>query len=243
MSQPFDGTAKPNYQLWRWCAWAGPLYCVTIIIAWAGIAGFLPPPSEYWSADEVYKYYSDNSLSIRIGMMLTLIVTPLYYVWGAAVSRVIARVEGRESVMSMIQLAGAFGTVVVTWGACVAWLAAAFQVDTKTAQDIKSMSDLAWMWFNPTVMVSITQFTAFGVAMLFDKGPNRLMPSWMPWFTFAMDATLFLAMLTPLFDHGMFSWHGLGAYYIGLGGFFIWILVASYYVLKAVDRLEREDRS
>lgn len=234
---------QPNFLYWKLCAWTGPLYCITIVVAWAWIAKFLPPPLESWGAQETYQFYLDNSLRIRLGMMLTLLFTPLYYTWGAIVSRLIARAEGPEGVMGPIQLMGCFGTVVVTWGSCSGWLSAAFDTALKSPQDIKAVADWSWMWFNATVMVSVTQFVAFGAGFLPDKRREPLVPVWFCWLSLAMGGTLFLALLTPLFRDGPWAWHGLLTYYVGLGDFFIWIIIASYYVFKAIARLEREARA
>jgi len=240
MTNNASSNSTTNFLLWKICAWAGPLYVVTESLSWAWIGRFLPPPAEYLSADEVFRFYVDNNFSVRLGMMLTLFFAPLYVVWSVAASRIVARVEGPEATMSTLELLGGFGTVVVTWGSVCCWLAASFDTALKSPQDIKSMNDLGWMWFNPTVMISVFQFLAFGTAFLFDKRPKPLMPSWMPWFSYAMTGTLLMALLTPFFHTGPFAWHGLFPYYIGLGGYFLWIIVASYYVLKAIGQLERE---
>lgn len=229
-----------NYFLWKLCAWMGPIYVVGESLSWAGIGRFLPPPSEYLSAQEVFQFYVDNNFSVRLGMMLTLIFAPFYGVWSVAVSRVMKRVEGSDDVMSTVELIGGIGTVVVTWGAVCCWLAASFDTELKSPQDIKTLNDLGWMWFNPTAMITVFQFLAFGALFLCDKRPQRLMPEWMPWFSFAMAGTLLLALLTPFFHSGPFAWHGLFTYYVGLGGYFLWIIVACYYVLKAINQLERE---
>lgn len=230
----------PHFASWRWTGWAGYAYCATIVIAWCWIAGFLPPPAQNLTTAEVHQYYIDNSFRIRLGMLLTLLCTPLYYVWGAAVSRAMQYVEGPKGTLSMIQLMGAFGTVVVTWGSCVAWEASAYLPELKTAEDIKTLSDHAWMWFDTTVMVSVTQFVAFGVVCLIDKNQRPLFPRWLGWFSLAMGMSLLLACLIPFFQTGPFSWGGFLCYYLGLFDFFIWIVLVTHYVLKAIKRIEAE---
>lgn len=230
----------PNFLLWKLFAWAGPVYVVTIIAAWAWVAKFLPPPVESWNIQETFQFYLDNSLRIRLGMMLTLIFTPLYYIWGIVVSRLIARAEGPEGVMGPLQLLGAFGTVVVTWGSCSGWLSAAFDTGLKSPDSIKAVADWSWMWFNATVMVSVFQFIAFGIGCMVDKRQEPLIPGWFSWLSVGMGLTMMLALLTPLFRDGPFAWHGLMTYYVGLADFFLWILIASYFVLKGIGRLQRE---
>lgn len=239
MNKP-QGSSSTMFLVWRICAWAGPVYVVGEALSWAWVAGFLPPPAEYLTADQVYQYYLDNNLRIRIGMMLTLMFAPFYFVWSAVVSRLISRCEPSDGVLSTIELLGGFGTVVVTWGAVTAWLSAGFDTAAKSPQDIKAMSDLAWMWFNPTAMVTVFQFVAFGTAVLLDRREQPLIPRWMAWFSYAMTAALLLALLTPLFNRGPFAWHGLFTYYVGLGGYFLWIIFACHFTFQGITRLERE---
>lgn len=236
-------TSSARYLVWRICAWAGPAYVILEALSWAGVAGFLPPPAEYLTADQTHQYFTDHNLRIRVGMMLTLVFAPLYFVWSAVVSRIIARAEPSDGVLSTIELLGGFGTVVVTWGAVTAWLSAGLDTAAKSPQDIKAVSDLAWMWFNPTAMVTVCQFVAFGTAVLLDQREQPLFPRWMAWFSYAMTAVLLLALLTPLFNRGPFAWHGLFTYYIGLGGYFLWIIFACYFTFHAIDKLEHEERA
>lgn len=240
MSSLREHAAPTDFFGWRLCAWAGPVYFVCEALAWAGVAGFLPPPQESWSTAQTYQYFVDNSMRVRLGMMLTLLFAPLYYIWSIVVSKVVARVEGPDGTLATIELLGGFATVVVTFGSVCAWLAAAFDPALKSPEAVKATSDLAWMWFNPTLMVTFFQFVAFGLALLRDKRAVPLLPRWMGWFSFAMAATLLGALFTPFFRRGPFAWDGLLTYYVGLGGYFLWIGVTCFYVLKAVRRIEEE---
>jgi hypothetical protein len=231
-----------NYLIWKICALAGPVYVVGEAISWAWLGGFLPPPAQNLSAEQVLAFYTDNNLRIRSGMMLTLFFAPFYYIWSSAVSKLMQRAEGKGGILSNIELMGGFATVIVTFASVAAWLSAALHTDQKTASDILTIHDYGWMWFNPTVMVTFFQFIAFGTVFLLDNGKSGLMPSWMSWFSFAMAGTLLLALLTPFFNVGPFAWHGLFTYYIGLGGYFLWIVIACYQVYKAICRLEASER-
>ncbi|WP_158596177.1 hypothetical protein [Oleomonas cavernae] len=226
--------------MWRICAWAGPIYLVGTLVSWAAIAGFLPPPREYWNAEEVYSFFTDNNMRIRVGMALILVFAPLYYVWSSVLSRIMARAEGQDGVLSSIELLGGFGTTLVTFGSVAGWLSAAFDTELKTPQDIKTITDYAWFWFNATAAVTVTQFVAVGSAFLIDRRAQPLFPRWMCWFSFAMAVTLVLALFTPFFHQGPFAWHGLLTYYVGLGGYFAWIICTCYFAFKAIAALEKE---
>jgi hypothetical protein len=243
MATKHQSPTQPNFGLWKMCAYAGFVFSVGLGISWAGIAGFLPPPVENWNADQVYQFFSDNSLRIRIGIVLALLILPLYFVLGAALARLMEHIEGPKGPLSQIQLMGSLATTVVGLASFCAWLSCSFAIETKTPQDIKTMSDMGWMWFNPTGMVTGVQFVSFGVAALLDKNPVPLIPRWVCWFCLLLCSTLLLALLTPFLRTGPWAWDGLYCYYMGLGGFFLWVLVASWFAVAAIKRLEAEARN
>lgn len=240
MSDTSTPSRQKRLSAWRLLAWAGPAYCILEALSWGLVAGFLPPPMQSWSAVEVHQFYLDHNFSIRLGMMMTLFFAPLYYIWSTVVSKLMARVEGPDSVFSTIELLGGFATVIVTFGACCAFLSAGLDTAAKSPQDIKAINDLGWMWFNPTAMVTVFQMTAFGLAFLQDRRKVPLMPRWLSWFSFAMVGTLLVALFTPFFNRGPFAWHGLLTYYVGLGGYFVWIAVVCRYVFGAIRQVEKE---
>src|SRR5438045_3567564 len=91
------GTATEGpgqFRLWKACAWAGPVYIIGVLISWAGIAGFLPPPGEDWGPEKIAAFYADNEVAIRIGMEGVLIFALFYFVWSLAIARVMQHGEG-----------------------------------------------------------------------------------------------------------------------------------------------------
>ncbi|WP_131827934.1 hypothetical protein [Mycolicibacterium fortuitum] len=57
------------------CVWAGPVFFVFYLIAFADFARFIPPPSPSWGPDQITQVTTDNAIEIRVGMVLGLIVT------------------------------------------------------------------------------------------------------------------------------------------------------------------------
>ena len=232
-----------NYAIWRLCAWAGPVFLLTLTVAFAGIGKFFPPPLESWSPDEVYRFYLENSFRIRLGMDLSNMSLPLYMVFSVFLSRVMMRAEGRDGIMSSVELAGGVLTTVAGLCAFTLFLSAGFDTAAKAPTDIKAMSDLGWMFFNATVGVTIMQLMAVGVGFLSDRRTVPLVPANVCWFSFGCAAFELIALLPPFFNHGPFAWHGMMAFYVVLSTFFIWTLVIFYFTLKAVGRLEAEASS
>lgn len=230
----------PNFLMWKLSAWGGPIFIVGFLVCWALTAKFLPPPPQYWSADEVMRFYVEHNTAIRIGMTGSLFFGPFYFIWSAVISRIIQRIEGPEGVLSNIELMGGVCTVVVVLGLGVMWLGASFRIEARTAQEIQLLHDLGWLIFNMTFMVTLLQMISFGTAMLIDKRPKSLYPRWLGWFSYFSGFTFLVVLLMPFVMQGPFAWHGLLTYYVALVAYFVWALLAMYFSFGVIDRIERE---
>ena len=231
---------RTEFSLWKACAWAGPVYIVGVLISWAGIAGFVPPPGEDWSPAKIAAFYADNEVSIRIGMEGVLIFAMFYFVWSLALRRVMQQHEGRGGFLSTIQFVGGVSTAWITMGCAVLWLTASFRAFTRAPEGVALLNDLGWMIFDMTAMATMFQMVAFGAWILGDDRPTPAMPRWLGYLTFWLAASLLAVYLMPSFQTGPFSWQGLITLYIALGAFFVWTVIASWYLLRAIKSIESE---
>lgn len=231
------------FPIWRVAAWAGPIWLITFGLFWAVIAKFVPPPAEYWSTEEVYRFFSEHNLSIRVGMTGVLFFGPLYFVWTAVTSRVIQHIEGPNGVLSYIELIGGVLTTVVVIGVGIFWLAASFRMDVRTPQEIHLMSDIAWLIFNLTVAITMLQMISFGTAMLLDRRPKPLYPRWLAWLAYLTSSTFMFALAVPFLMRGPLAWHGLLTFYVALGLFFPWAAITMYLTFPAINTIQQECES
>ncbi|MBC2637850.1 MULTISPECIES: hypothetical protein [unclassified Rhodococcus (in: high G+C Gram-positive bacteria)] len=234
-------TTHGDFGLWRLCAWAGPVFLVGAGIAWWGIAGFILPPRENWSAERIAEFYRDNEISIRIGMEGAIMFAMFYFVWSLAVALVMRRNEGRERILSTIQLVGGAGTSAAAVSFCTIWLTASFRASTRAADEIMLLNDLGFMFLIMTFVATLFQMVAFGVFVLRDPRPTPLYPRWLGYVSFWLTATLLTGLLMPSFQSGPFAWHGLITYYLGLNAYFGWVIVTSWYTFAAIRRLKSDD--
>lgn len=233
-------TPQTNFRIWRWCAWAGPVFVLGFLVFWALIAKFVPPPPQYWNADQVFAFYTARNLEIRAGMVGVLFFGPFYFVWSAVLSRIMQRIEGPDGVLSTVELMGGVCTTVITLGLGVMWLGASFRTEARTPQEIQMLHDLGWLYFNSTFMVTLLQLAAFGTALLIDRRAVPLYPRWLGWMSYACASISLVIVLMPFFMHGPFAWHGLLTFWADLSAFFVWALITIYCTFVAIDRIERE---
>lgn len=241
-SQP-AATARPqldalDFRLWRLAAWAGPAYLLGVLGFFVVVAGFLPPPREYWTATQVAEFFRDNEVRIRIGMEGVILFSFFYLPWSLAITRVIERLEGPVRILSRVQLYGGLGTAFITMACGVVWLTASFRADVRAPGDIALMNDLAFMIFALTIVVTVFQVVAFGVTWLL--APGDLVPRWVGYLSLWSAVLVLPVYLIPTLQHGVFAWHGLVNFYIGLAAFGGWITVASWATLRAIARLQAD---
>lgn len=230
-----------EFRLWRLCTWAGVVYIVGELVSWAGLARFVPPPRENWSAERVADFYRDHEVGIRLGMEGVLIFALFYALLSFSLSRIIERVEGKGGFLSRIQLLGGVGTAFITMGCAVFWLTASFRAGSRSPEDIRLLNDVGWMVFNMTVMATVFQFAAFGAACLLRDGRREpLLPRWFGYFSFWVAFTFVSVFFMPSFMTGPLSWQGLITLYVALGLFFVWIAAVIPIALRAITTIERE---
>lgn len=245
-AQPLSSDPSPDRQflLWRLCTWAGLVYVVGELVSWVAIAGFVPPPRQDWSAEQVAGFFRAHEVGIRLGMEGVLAFALFYALLSLALARVMERIEGRRGLLSQIQLIGGVVTALITMGCALCWLTASLRAGTRAPGDIQLLNDLGWMVFDMTVMATVFQFVAFGVGCLMhDVRPTQLLPRWFGYFSFWVAFTFFSVYLMPSLRTGPFAWHGLITLYIALGAFFVWVILVVPIALRAITTVEREQRA
>lgn len=238
-STGFDTRTK--YMTWRVCAWGGPGFLIGLLVFWALLGKFVPPPPQYWTADEVMAHFLNDNIQIRIGMVGTLFFGPFLLLWSTVISRILARIEGPDGVLSTVELIGGIMTSVVIMLFGVVWLTASFRTEMRAPQDIQLLQDVGWFLFDMTFIVTLFQLFAFGGTVLLDRSASPLFPRWLGWFALFSAVTFLPELVMPFLMKGPFAWHGLISFYVAIGPFFPWAVITCFYVFKAINRLEQEE--
>jgi hypothetical protein len=232
-----------DFRMLRVATWSVVAYCGLGLVGFAVLAGFWPPPAEYLGAIDIAAYFRDHQTSIRIGMVMMAAGAPFYFVWSAALSKIIGRIEGPIGVLSTVELLGGLLTAIVTLVPPTIWLTAALRADIRTDDSIQLFYDFGWIFFDLTFMCSVLQSVALGLAILRDRRPTPLFPRWVAWLAFLVAATYFPLVFVPFFQDGPFAWHGLISFWAVFVMFFVLIAVVTPYALTALRTLEGELKS
>jgi hypothetical protein len=229
------------FMVWRLCAWAGPIYLVGLVGFWGLLAGFVPPPQQYLDAQQITDFFLANNLKIRAGMVGTLFVAPLYYVWSLVISAIMKKIEGPDGLLAQLEFVGGIATAFVTLGFSIMWLTASVRTELRSPQDIQLLTDVGWFIFDTTIMVTAIQMCAFGGAIFMDKRVKPLLPKWLAWASFAIAATFLAAYIMPFVEDGPFAWHGIITYWLVLSTFFAWMVLTSILLFPAIRQVEQEN--
>lgn len=224
----------------RVCAWGGPGLLVALILFW-GVLGYnIPPYASAAPAETIAAHFRDHVTQVRIGMLCTMAFSVLYVVWGIAIGRLMDAVSPGNSLLSTLQVWGAGLTTIVLALPSSIWLTAAFRPDELPPQTIQLLYDAGWIFFDCAFSLTMLQLIPMGIGFLSDRRERPLIPHWVSWYVLWVGCMLPLLGLIAIFKEGPFSRSGLINYWIEFPIFFLFMLLASIFILRAIDRLERE---
>jgi len=231
------------YRYAKALAWSGMIMLVGTIIFWGILGQNIPPYSPALGAEEFAAQIREHAAQIRIGMIVQMPISVLYFTWGTAiwvVMRAIEKENGSNAVLSILQLGGALFTTIVFVVPCSVWLAVAYRPDVMDPKTLLMMYDFGWMFFDMAYSLTTMQLVAFGICVLQDRRERPLVPVWAAWFTMFVVVSFILLTMMPLVYGGPFSRSGLLNYFVEFTLFFLMFLVVGIYVIKAIGRLEQE---
>lgn len=232
---------KTDYTMWKLMAWTGPVFFIGFFCMWGLLADNFPPMAASASPQEMWQHYKDLQFEIMLGMSVCMVLGSCYITFGAAVSRVMRRIEGNEGMLSNLELMGATITYCPIVVACGIWLTCAIQIDTLTPDMVQFLYRLGWMIIDIAYMVTSWQIIAAAVIFLRDQRENKLVPTWVSWWGFVTVASFFPVSLIPFFETGPFAFHGMFNFWVAFPTWYIWIVSMSIFIIKAVNRIEIED--
>lgn len=231
------------YRYGRALAWSGMFLLAGTIVFWGILGQNIPPYSPALGAEEFAAQIRAHAGQIRVGMIVQMPISVLYFTWGMAlwmVMRAIEKENGSNAVLSMLQLVGALFTTLVFVLPCSVWLAIAYRPEVMEPKTLLMMYDFGWMFFDMAYSLTTMQMVAFGICVLQDRREQPLVPAWAAWFSMFVVVSFALLTMMPLVYGGPFSRSGLLNYFVEFTLFFLMWLVVGIYVIKAIGRLEME---
>jgi len=224
----------------RFCNWMGPVMLVCYLGLWGWMGAMIPPygadlPPEFYG-----HFFREKQHIFRAGMVGMLTFQILYLVWGLGIAQVMRKVAGEKSVLVEMEIWGAGLTVAVGLMAMWTWLTGTFRPEILSDVQLQYIYDSGWLVFDMTYAVTSLQMIAFGVGFLQDKRAVPLVPKWACWYSIWVGFMFVAECLMPFFKSGPFSRSGVLNFWIEFSIFFFYLPIVTYYMLKAIPRLEQE---
>ena len=221
-----------NFLDQKMCAWGGP-FCAGFLGVGLLMAGFVPPPSPNLGAVEIATIYQTNTNMIRAGMLLGLLGIAGYIALVGAISAQMRRMQGISRLPPDLQLgAGAIGVLTVMFPVMI-FAVAAFRPE-RDPQMTQMLNDLGWLIIIPAFPTFLAQFLGIAFGTLQDKSPTPVFPRWAAYFNVWVGVLFIPGGFAYFFRSGPFAWNGLLAFWVAAGAFFVWLLVMTWLVLKAI---------
>jgi hypothetical protein len=225
----------------RLCAWAGPAFIVSYVIAFGVIAGFIPPPDPSWTPAQVAAFYEEHRTAIRIGQVLALVFSTLLFPFFALISSRIARIErGGFSLLAQIQFGGAILLIVFFQLCSMLWIAATFRPELG-AESVRMLHDLSWLVFVMVFPAYVLQMICIATAGFMDRGEYPTWPRWAAYLNLWVGMSGAGGGLAVFFKEGPFAWNGLVGFWVPVVMFASWLVVTTVLLLRAIER-ERADQ-
>lgn len=224
----------------RLCAWCGPAQMVIFLIGFWAVARFMPPLSPTLNPDEAAAIFGDNSLAIRIGMLITFYAGALSVPWVAAITVQLKRVEGGEHTPLAYTQLGLGCLLPLEFIICCYFFAtAAFRAD-RDPEIVQLLMDLGWLPLTGLVYTVVLQAVVIGVAILMDEREAPIFPRWSGYFNIMCGLLMSPAGFDLFFKTGPLAWNGLIAWWVLVFVYFMWVIGNIMLVLKAIRRQEFE---
>ena len=221
-------------------AWCAIVFMVVFALGFWVLAGFTPPPSPAMSPAQITRQFQGNTTGIRVGMLLMEFGAALLLPWGAAIAVQMKRVEGRHTVLTYTQIMAGSLFVLEFIYPIMFWLVAAFRPH-QSALVLQHFNDLAWLTFLGVVTTAIVQVFVIGIIAIRDKRPNPVFPRWFAYFNFWCGTLFCPATLIVFFHHGAFAWNGFISWWMVATVFFVWMIVMTIMLIRAITHQEAEE--
>jgi hypothetical protein len=220
--------------------WTAPVFGVILLIAFLAFPGFFPPMSPDLTADQVAKFYADNTAMIRFSMitfnLCAIMLLPMFMVIVVQMKRMATQ----SHVFAYCFLTAAVSGATIFALADIFYLVAAFRPD-RNPELVQLLNDMAWMIFIAPVGMVVAQLLLLGLAVYFDNGSNPVFPRWVGHYAIATALAMAPAAGAAIFRTGPLAWDGAVSFWLRNGAFALFVVVMFFELRAALHRQALEE--
>lgn len=229
-----------NARSQRLCTWSGVVFMAAFFVGFGVIARFIPPPDPADTAREVAERYRDDANAIRTGMLISMYALVFYVPWVATLAVQMKRIEGRHTPLTYTQLVIGGILPVAFLPTLYYFQVAAFRPE-RSDESIQQLNDMGWLPFTGIIYTIVLQNLALGIAVLADSRPRPVFPRWYGYLALWCAILYCPASLDVFFTDGPLAWNGLLSWWLSLVTFFVWLVVTTVLMFRAIAEQELEE--
>lgn len=222
--------------LMRIFVWSGLALVLMTAIGFGWLMHMVPPPSPEDSKEATLRWVDEHQISILIGAALVTFFWSFWVTWAAPILLYIRRME-RVPLLTFACLTNVGGGAAVITTIAVSWTVMAFRAEDPAI--VQAFHDLGWFLFLYTWPPFGILMVMFAIAIFRDVNPQPLFPRWLAYYNLYAAFAMAPASFIGLFKSGPLAYDGVLAFWLVAIDFFVWMVVMSVIVLKAIARDER----
>jgi hypothetical protein len=224
----------------RLFVWSGLILVLMTVIGFGWLMHLVPPPSPAASKQEMLDHVREHQTSILIGAALVTFFWSFWVTWAAPIILYIRRME-RVPLLTFASLANVGGGAAVITTIAVAWTVMAFRAEDATI--VQAFNDLGFFLFLYTWPPFGIWMVIIAIAIFRDVNQKQTFPRWVAYYNLYAAIGMAPASLMGLFKTGPFAYNGILAFWVVAVDFFVWMVVMSIVMMKAIARDEERLRA
>ena len=223
----------------RLFVWTGVVLVLMTVVGFGWLMHMVPPPSPTSSAQQSMQFVHQHQTSILIGAALVTFFWSFWVTWAAPLILYIRRME-RVPLLTFASLANVGGGAAVITTIAVAWTVMAFRAENPAI--VQAFNDLGFFLFLYTWPPFGIFMVIIAVAILRDVNERQTFPRWVAYYNLYAALGMAPASFMGLFKTGPLAYNGVLAFWVVAVDFFVWMMVMSVVMMKAITRDEHRLR-
>lgn len=216
--------------------WCAPIFTVLTLVGFLGLSHFYDPAAANLGPAALQHFYAQREVSVELGMSIFCVATAFLAIFGVQLGLRLWQIEGRSPLMSISQMLGGFGVVMLIFISNCLWIGAAYRSHGADPDVTVALNDAAWFGFLVGwVMLSLQMATTAAITLL-DESPDPLVPRWASKASLAGAVILATANGCALTKTGPFAWDGALGYYLPMAIWGTWLDGHAYLLRRDLRR-------
>jgi hypothetical protein len=213
--------------------WSGLALVGMTIVGFGWLMRMVPPPSPANTLEQTLAHVQQNQTSILIGAAICTFFWSFWVTWCAPMLIYVRKME-RVPLLTFACLANVGGGAAVITTIAVAWTVMAFRAEN--AAVVQVFNDFGFFLFLYTWPPFGIFMWLIAAAILRDVNKKPTLPRWVAYYNIYAGIGMAPASFMGLFKTGPLAYNGLLAFWLVAVDFFVWMVVMSFVLFKAINR-------